>query len=302
MNLKHSIKKILPKRWLNFLRSLIVPEKMVLMERDLKSFLLWHYRTLAAADINQKDDLRNHEFSIYSKVGEDGLILYIFSRIGAVNRRFVEFGVEDGRECNTANLSLNFGWQGMLVDARQELIEQAKSYYRDKLGKNSFKVKPVNCFITAENINQLLIDNGFQGEVDLFSMDIDGNDYWIWKSMTAIRPRLVVAEYNASLGLRPITIKYNPDFYHFKIYKDNPLYFGASLPALAKLAREKGYILIGCDSNGHDAFFLRKDLAEGKFAELPPDEAFYHLPHLLKTIGGVEKQFELIKHLDFENI
>lgn len=283
------------------LRSLIVPEKLALIDRDAKSLFLCHYGHLSGCP-SQKDDLRNREFKIYSKVGEDGLIAYIFSKIGVTNRRFVEFGIQDGKECNTANLSLNFGWQGMLVDADKDFVESARSYYREKLGRNSGNVKIVQCFITAENINKLLSDNGMTGEVDLLSIDIDGNDYWVWKAVNVINPRVVVAEYNASFGLNPITVKYDPNFHYSKNGRENPLYFGSALPASAKLAKEKGYILIGCDSNGHDAFFVRKDAVGGKFAELTPEEAFYPMPYLLKEIGDTQKQFERVKHLNFEQI
>lgn len=297
MQPKELIKKILPKNLIDFVRKAIYPEKIYLIEDKLDSLFKTYYRNMAASDLDQKTAMRNAEFKVFSKHGGDGLLLYIFSKIGATNRIFVEMGVESGRECNTSNLSLNFGWQGMLIDAKKEFIESAKSYYREKLRNKSFKVKPVHCFITAENINQLLTENGFQGEIDLLSIDIDGNDYWVWKSINVIRPRVVVAEYNASFGLKSITMKYNPEFH----YQKN-LYFGASLAALAKLAGEKGYILAGCDCHGHDAFFIRKDAAENKFLALSPEQAFYPNPYTLQTIGSLEKQFERIKHLDFENV
>jgi len=290
---KEIAKKVFPRAVVSFFRKIVYPEKLNLIEKNLNSLFCQHYQKIAAPDTDQKTAFKNAEFKVCSKVGEDGLILYIFSKVGTVNHTFVEFGVEEGRECNTANLSLNFGWRGLLVDAGKEDIEKAKAFY----GARSCKAKPVHCFITAENVNQLLKDNGFQGEIDLFSMDIDGNDYWVFKALNAINPRVIVAEYNASLGLRPITMKYNPDFHY-----QSDLYFGASLTALTKLANVKGYILIGCDSNGHDAFFVRKDAAQGKFAELSPEKAFYPNPHLIQKFGGLEEQFNKIKHLEFIHV
>lgn len=268
---------------------MVYPEKISLLENDLGCLFKTYYNQMAASDLSQKIAIRNAEFKVFSKHGGDGILLYIFSKVGVTNRTFVEIGVEAGRECNTANLSINFGWQGMIVDANKELTESAKIYYQGK------KVKPVHCFVTAENINGLLLDNNFQGEIDLLSMDIDGNDYWVWKAVNVVNPRVVVAEYNATLGLKPITIKYNPNF-HYR--RDS--YFGASLAALVKLLKEKGYILVGCDRYGHDAFFVRKDAAQDKFVELSPEEAFYPNPDNIKAIGPVEKQFEQIKHRDFE--
>ena len=295
---KELIKKLLPRGLISFFRKIIYPERIYLVEDNLNSLFNVHYQKIAALDLDQKIALRNAEFKVYSKHGNDGLILYIFSKVGTTNHTFVEMGVEEGKECNTANLSLNFGWRGMLIDANKEWLEGARRFYREKLGENASKVKIVPCFITAENINQLLRDNGFQGEIDLLSIDIDGNDYWVWKAIDAVRPRVVVAEYNASFGLKPITIKYNADFY----YQRGSSYFGASLEALVKLARLKGYILVGCDAHGHDAFFVRKDAAEGKFVELSAKDAFYPNPYLIQTIGSTEKQFEQVKHLDFDYV
>lgn len=299
---KELIKKLLPRRIISFFRKAIYPEKICLIEENLNSLFKTHYQKITAPDLQQKIAMKNAEFKVYSKNGGDGLILYIFSKIGAMNHAFVEMGVEDGRECNTANLSLNFGWKGILIDANKAWIDSAQRFYNGKLGKTANKIKIVQCFITAENINKLLLDNGMQGEIDLLSIDIDGNDYWVWKALNVVRPRVVVAEYNAAFGLNSITVKYNPDFYYSEAHKNNPLYFGVSLPALVKLAQEKGYILVGCDSNGHDAFFVRQDIAEGKFIGLSASEAFYPNPNNIQKFGSVEKQFELIKHLDFDQV
>ncbi len=294
---KELIKKLLPRGIISFFRKIVYPEKIYIIEDNLKSLFQIHYQKLAALDLDQKTAMRNAEFKVYSKNGGDGLLLYIFSKVRVTNRTFVEIGVQDGRECNTANLSLNFSWQGIIIDANKEWIESARLFYGEKLRKKAGNVKAVPCFVTAENVNQLLLGQGFQGEIDLLSIDIDGNDYWVWKAIDAVNPRIVVVEYNASLGLGSITIKYNPNFHY-----QRDLYFGASLLALAKLAKEKGYILVGCDSYGHDAFFVRKDVAEGNFVELSAEEAFYPNPHSIQTIGSTEKQFERVKHLDFDHV
>ena len=295
------IKKIVPKRLIVFVKNLTTIERLDLVEKHLSTLLRLNYKQVSE-NLGQRATFYNYEFKAYSKYGEDGILLYIFSKVGTTNHCFVEFGVEDGRECNTANLSLNFGWQGVLIDANKEWLEEARRFYQEKLGKDASRVKIIPCFVTAENINKLLLDNGLQGEIDLLSIDIDGNDYWVWKAINAISPRVAIIEYNASFGLKPITIKYNPNFHYQKTYRQNPLYHGASLTALAKLGNSKGYILVGCDSQGHDAFFVRKDAAEGKLAGLSAEVAFYPQPHRLKVIGSTEKQFEQIKHLDFDYV
>lgn len=300
MRSKQFIRRITPLGLYNFFRGILYPEKIDVLEERVKNTFLTYYENLKHLDLDQKKIFRNAEFKVYSKHGCDGILAHLFSKIGIASHTFVEIGVEDGRECNTANLSLNFGWQGLLVDGNALWIESAKKYYKEKLGNKSNKVKSVASFVTAENINKLLISEGVSGEIDLLSIDIDSNDYWVWKAINEINPRVVVIEYNAAFGMRSIVIKYNsdPSFHDRK----ERLYFGASLPALTRLAKEKGYILIACDCHGHDAYFVRKDVVNDRFKELSPEEAFYPNPYTLMMLGSLEKQFDSIKHLDFEKI
>ncbi len=244
---------------------------------------------------DQKLAFKLNEFKIFSQTGEDGIINYIFSKIGVKNKTFVEFGIQDGKECNTANLSLNFGWNGLLIEGDKIFAKKAKEYYSGK------PVTVVNAFVTKDNINKILSENGIKGEIDLLCIDIDGNDYWVWKEIDSIKPRVIVAEYNSVFGNKPITIKYKPDFERLKEHKSG-LYFGASLSALAKLGKEKGYILAGCCSYGFNAFFIRKDIAKNKFSEMAPEKVFYEDVGNIKMFGDLEKQFNKIKNLEFEHI
>lgn len=244
-------------------------------------------------------EINKCEFKLYSQNGEDGILLHIFSRVGVTNRYFVEFGIGNGRECNTANLSLNFGWHGLLMDSGKHNVLLATRYYREMLGLKSSNIKIINCFITKENIDKVLLDNGIEGSIDLLSIDIDGNDYWVWKTITAIDPRVVVIEYNASFGFdKALTVKYDANF---NIYAKHisGFYHGASLAALTKLAISRGYILVGCDSNGVNAFFVRKDVAQGILAEVSVQEAYF--AHHYRQLQGLStsEQFDRIKHLDF---
>ncbi|MEK7137938.1 MAG: hypothetical protein AAB787_00365 [Patescibacteria group bacterium] len=298
MNPKQIIKKNLPRKIFNLAKDIFYPEKIGVLEERLNSVFFSQYRDIASSEMSQKLAFRNAEFKVYSKHGGDGILAYIFSKIGVTNRTFVEIGVENGLECNTANLSFNFGWNGLLIDANEDWIRSAQNFYQKKLGNFSTKIKMIAEFVTAENINQLIKRGGMQGEIDLLSIDIDSNDYWIWRSITVINPRVVVMEYNASLGFRPITIKYNPHLH----YQKDSLYFGASLTALSKLAEEMGYILVACDVHGHDAYFVKKDIAAGVFINLSPEEAFYPNPYTIAKFGKIENQHEQIKHLEFEEV
>ena len=298
---RDGLRRLMPRKALSFLRSLVYPEKIYLLEERLEGLFKTYYGNLASKEQDQKEALKNAEFKIYSKHGNDGILLYIFSKIGVKTNSFIEIGIEDGRECNVSNLALNFGWNGLMIDANPEWVKSALAFYKQKLGEKAKNVKIIPSFVSRENVNDLFKNNHVTGEIDLFSLDIDGNDYWVWQVIDVIKPRVVVLEYNAALGDKSLTMKYNPE-HHYQSNRKHPLYFGASLKALTKLSREKGYVLVGCDSNGHDAFFVRKDLIEGKFRELSPEEAFYPNPYNLKDLGSLDEQFDLIKDFDFETI
>jgi len=153
------------------------------------------------------DQFVAHEHSVYSQNGEDGILLHLFSQIGCYDHRFIEFGVGDGTQCNAANLSLNFGWQGLLLEADPSMVAKAKDYYRERLGGYASNVKIVAKKVTTSTINETFRDQGFTNEIDLLSIDIDGNDYWIWEALHTVSPRIVVVEYNASWRLCPMRIE-----------------------------------------------------------------------------------------------
>ncbi|MEK7439161.1 MAG: hypothetical protein AABZ78_00055 [Chloroflexota bacterium] len=267
--------------------------------RNLTATLLTPRYPMLAMLPQFKDAINAHGFKCFSQNNEDGILLYVFSKIGATNRQFVEFGIQDGRQCNTANLSLNFGWHGLLMDADAEGIESARRFYADMIGAGARAIRFRQCFVTLENINTVLSESGMAGEIDLLSIDIDGNDYWVWKAITAISPRVVVIEYNASLGAeKSVTIPYNADF----MPDENSLCRGASLQALTKLAHEKGYVLIGCEANGVNAFFVRRDVAQGKFAEISVTDAYFPHARLIMRGLSAEQQCELVKSLPFESV
>ena len=303
MHLKDTIKKLLPTKVFGFVRDLLYPEKIHIIEQRLSSLFHTYYKDVASPFVSQKTAFKNAEFKVYSKHGGDGILLYIFSKIGVANYMAVEMGIENGTECNTANLAINFGWKALLIDANKEWVGQAKNFFALQLGNIASNVEVVECFVTAESINPLFAKTQLKGEIDLLSIDVDSNDYWIWKAITEINPRVVVIEYNATYGSsRSATITYDPNFHFQENSKKYPLYFGASLSALVKLGKEKGYILVACDTHGHDAYFVRSDVAHGKFIELSAAEAFYANPYTLGAIGDIETQYAQIKHLEFTQI
>jgi len=161
-------------------------------------------------------------------------------------------------------------------------------------------VKIVQSWVTAENINETISKNGMEGEIDLLSVDIDGNDYWVWKAIDCISPRVAVIEYNASLGHEPITVGYDPNFDRYEKHPSG-FYHGASLAAVDKLAKTKGYVLVGCDSAGVNAFFVRRDVAQDSLPQVSPEEAYF--PHSKRVqTRTTEEQLDLIKHLAFDRV
>ena len=245
--------------------------------------------------------LRGCEFSIYSQEGVDGILLHIFSKIGVEQRRFVEIGCGDGRECNTANLSLNLGWSGVLIDADKLKLTSARHFYRRMLQHKCTEVQILDSHLSCENVNGVIAAAGLSGGIDLLSIDIDGNDYWIWKALTVVEPRVVVVEYNASFGPeQTVTVPYDPNFECFKAHPSG-FYHGASLAALTKLGAAKGYALVAVESQGVNALFLRRDLAEGVFPELDPSQAY--VPHAQRgKLMGLTTQYALIRDLELVKV
>jgi hypothetical protein len=298
---RKNIVSFLPKSLRTLFR---IPRQVHTLERDLQNLATLVLRERYAALATNYEDIQSinrFEMKVHSQGGEDGILLYIFSQIGTTNRRFVEFGVGDGQQCNTANLSINFGWEGLLLECDQQKAIAAQNYYAAKLAAHASSVQIAHRLVTAENINPILADHGVVGEIDLLSIDIDGNDYWVWKAITAVQPRVVVIEYNASIGAEEaLTVKYDPNFDRFAKHPSG-YYHGASLAALTKLAASKGYRLVGCDSDGVNAFFVREDVGREKLPDVSVQNAYF--PNARRTARmSASKQLELIQQMDFEGV
>jgi hypothetical protein len=208
-------------------------------------------------------DLVVRRFRLFSQNEEDGITLALFEHAGVTNRRFVEIGsgMSGG---NSALLAYECGWSGLMIDIEQRKIDSLLEHFRHNRG-----VIGVAAAVSPTNVNELLMNHGFTGEIDLLSLDIDSYDYWVLESLTVVSPRVLIVEYNARLG---------PEL-SLTIPVDGPLedvpkrLRGASLAALEKLASRKGYRLVVCDPTGTNAFFLRNDVAPG-IAAMTPAEAY----------------------------
>lgn len=203
--------------------------------------------------------LSDVEFKVFSQFGEDGIIDWLVERaqIPPHLRTFVEFGVESYAESNTRFLLENRNWSGFVLDGDPANIELLRKRDSQLFWHHNLIAR--SAFVSSETINDLLTGAGISGEIGLLSIDIDGNDYWVWEAITAVSPILCICEYNAVFGdVWPVTIPYNREFVRSRPEFHN-LYFGASITALQSLAKSKGYQFLGTTSEGINAFFIRED-------------------------------------------
>jgi len=227
-----------------------------LTELQIDNYLLENLHKNPKYDNPKK--LNRYEFKVFSQAGEDGIISEIFNRIGTTNKFFVEFGVGNGLENNSAYLLVK-GWQGYWIEGSERFCQSIRQSFEDLIANQQLTLK--NTFITGENIEDLFRKGNVPTELDLLSIDIDGNDYWVWQAITNYRPRVVILEYNAIYPPESSWVmQYNPS--HQWKYNSH---MGSSLKALEKLGHQKGYKLVGCSFSGVNAFFVREDLLADHF-------------------------------------
>lgn len=217
----------------------------------------------------------SYERGFFSQNGEDGVIEEILDRIGTATQPFmVEIACGDGAQCNGRYLVVSREFRGLFIDGRHQ------SACPD--------IQVVNEFVTRENVNELLDKYQVPQEIDVLSIDIDGNDYHIWKAIGR-KARLVVMEYNANIPpTQEFVVDYDPKFSW-----QGDEYFGASLLSLAKLGEELGYTLVYCEKHGVNAFFVRKDL----LTKLFPVTRMYRPPNYF-GLGLRHKKSDKLDHLD----
>jgi hypothetical protein len=285
------------------LKSIKSAIKRVLMPTPTQSFgplsdaasqksLLLLYQTTRMAN----SQLRIHDtgFKVYSQTDEDGILLYLLSVIGFRTRLCVEICAGDGRECNTANLIINHGFHGLLIDGNQELVDRGRLFYSTHPATYVFPPTFIQAWITRCNVNQIIESNGFSGSVDVLSLDLDGVDYWIWEAIDVIRPRIVVLEYQDILGPDlSLTVPYSDDFsgYAASATAGMPDFAGASLRAFVKLAQRKGYRLVATNKLGYNAFFVHQDIPQSVVPSVQIEQCFTHP----KVVDGMKNRFPKVR-------
>jgi len=264
--MKHFLKKIL-KRLAGSMLAELEPVIGPYFNRDevaAQKVLMQQYRLMASKGIEWLPNIRDTGFRKYSQFEEDGILLYLFSIIPPINRTCVEICAGNGRECNTTNLILNHGWWGHLFDGSEKGVADGRAFFSQH--KDTFLYPPrfTKAWITAENVNEQIAQSGVSGPIDLLSLDIDGMDYWIWKAVTVIEPQVVVCEtHNPIPPDRALTVPYHSGF-----IAATENFRGASLAAMCKLGKQKGYRLVGAHRYGFNAFFIKTGIAEAVFPEV----------------------------------
>jgi hypothetical protein len=232
--------------------------RMIAMERKLSISNYLNIHLFFNTKYSNSNRLNKYEYSIRSQDGSDGIINEIFNRIGSKNKKFVEFGVGDGLQNNTSALLLE-GWSGLWFEGNKKNFSIIENNLHTYIDNNHLKV--YQALINKENVEKLFSINGVEKNLDLLSIDIDGNDYWVWKSINTFKPRVLVIEYNPEYGSNISVIpEYNEDYFWKRTH-----FYGSSLKALNDLSKKKGYTLVACSFLGNNAFFVRDDLVNDKF-------------------------------------
>jgi hypothetical protein len=226
--------------------------------------------------MNLVRELHKHERKEYSQNGEDGVIERLFAILGVTNRFYVELGTGPGVECNT-RLLRERGWNGVMLD--RDFANPALGLHRE--------------LVTAENVNALFEKYAVPESFDLLSIDIDGNDYWVWKALSPrYQPRVVVIEFNAGVPADvPVVMPYEPAFRW-----SGEANCGQSLGALQKVSASKGYALVY--ATAPNAYLVRRELLPRGHRDIAPAKAMPRRWRLLNQAARIQWQREL-RHLDW---
>ncbi len=251
---------------------------------------LFHYYGDCARK-NELPPFSDTGFRVFSQFEEDGKLLFIFSVIGMGNKAFVEIGSDDGVNSNSANLYFNFGWHGLFIDGNPHSIRRGRKFFAKYPHPWFYQPKFICDLVKRENVNELIKQAGIEGEIGLLSIDIDGNDYWVWDAINVIDPRVVIIETHNEFGMNNIVVPYDPDYFY---PGKHPVYHGASPVAMTKLAKRKGYRLVGANELGFNFIFIKNGLADELIPEVPVESVLQH-----PSVKEGFKSFEAIKDWEY---
>ena len=302
----NSIKKIafaLPGvSFLNGVRHLVTREPLHVSTdtQQRQRIITNQYKDFLSRGIVPYREISESGFRCYSQYDEDGIILYVLSMIGFESRKVVEICCGSGHECMATNLILNHGFEGFLYEGDPEKAQAARNYFAANRNSELNQPTITNAWIAKETINDVLEDSGASGEVDLLSLDIDGNDYYVWEAISEISPRLCVLETHDIIPSNlSLTIKYDPKFYCDASLKGPEQdYRSVSLLAMKKLCERKGYRMIGAHRHGFNVFFLRNDIANDIFPAVTVEQ-IHDNPW---SKAGQAERWPLVKDMDWVEV
>ena len=279
--LKHILKK--------YLKYYKIKDRFAAGVREQQIDLVVKYQLgIATKDL---PEIQKTGFRLFSQFEEDGILLYLFSLIGMTERTFIEFGSDDGINSNSANLYYNHDFTGLFLDGNKKALERGKYFFSKHANVNTRQPVFKQAFITAENINSLIKDAGFTGEIGLLSIDIDGNDYWVWKAIDVVSPQIVIIETHNEFGMNDIIVPYDPNYFY---PGKHPTYHGASPIAMTKLAKKKGYRLVAANELGFNFIYVREDLISDLVPEVSVESLLTHPSNV-----AAQARFEMVKDLEF---
>ncbi len=279
----------------------VVSYAMASYRQQMEDLMILQGRALALQNSERAPlaKLQDAEFKVFSQFGEDGILQYLI-RETAITREestFVEFGVQNYSESNTRFLLMNDHWRGLIIDGNKEymnFVRKQDIYWRHDL-------TAVDAWIDRDNINQLIGEAGYGGDLGVLSVDIDGNDYWVWEKIEVVRPIIVIVEWNSVFGVdHAISVPYDRAFQREKAHYSN-LFWGASITAFDHLAKRKGYSLLGSNTVGNNLFFVRNDRL-GRLTPLSVKDSYVEsrfrdsrdIAGKLNFLGGAKRRLEIL--------
>lgn len=268
------------------------------IEQQLQKNLMSYWLSFGKKRIIYKD-IKDAGFRCYSQFEEDGIILYLLCMVGIKTKKVVEICCGNGFESMSANLILNHGFKAYLFEGDKNNIDIAKSFFASQ--KDCLLVRPNfnQSWITRANINKLLLDSGAEGEVDVLSLDMDGNDYYIWEAINVINPRICVFETNNIIPYdKSITIPYDENFFAINKTGAKKEFLSVSLAAMNKLSQKKGYTLVGSHKHGFNIFYVRNDL----LSDILPKPTLKDIHNNEYTMHSQKEKWPLVKDFPWVEI
>lgn len=231
-------------------------------------------------------------FKVFSQFEEDGLLLACIAALNLKSKTALEIGSNNCVNSNIANLVLNHNWLGCFIDGDDSNLQIGRKFYRKALGNWNPQPQFKMAFVTAENINRIISEFDDSNQISVLSIDIDGNDYWVWKAIDVIKPSIVIIETHVEFGLNNIVVPYDANYQY---PGKHPHYHGASPVAMQQLGASKGYKLVGANTLGFNQIYVLKDAdRDNALKEISVEETLEH-PETLKSF----KLFDAIKHFEY---